>query len=139
MKNDMKIGVLNELVSEIRCTSSINGTKNGNPTKNEEFFIEWSFVRDMPAELCFDFSKTCFVDRVEVVLGRTTNLKSIVLKDEKNTLHTYNAETGKAISDKTVILETASATDKLTLCFESDFSKSIRRKCRCKYTDNHNR
>ena len=118
----MKIGVLNELVAEIKCTSSINGTKNGNPAKNEEFFIEWSFVRDMPAELCFDFSKTCFVDRTEVVLGRTTKLKSIVLKDEKNILHTYNAETGKAISDKTVILEAASATDKLTLCFESDFS-----------------
>lgn len=118
----MKIGVLNELVPEIKCSSSINGEKNGNPAKNEQVLIKWFFVRNVPAELCFDFSQICFVDRVEVVLGKTANIKSIVLKDEKNTLCTYTAETGKAIREKSIFLEAGSTTDKLTLCFESDFS-----------------
>ena len=118
----MKIGVLNELVSDIKCTTSMKKGMYGNPAKNEELLIKWFFVRNNPAELYFDFSQVCFVDRVEVVTGKATNLKSLVLKDEQNTLYTYNAETGKAIREKSIFLEAASTTDKLTLCIESDFS-----------------
>lgn len=118
----MKIGLLNNLVSDIKCTTSMKMGTYGNPAKNEELIIKWFFVRNMPAELCFDFSQVCFVDRVEVVISKNTKLKSVVLKDENNTLYTYSAETGKTIKDKTIVLEAASTTAKLTLCLESDFS-----------------
>ncbi len=118
----MKIGLLNELLSDISCKVSMPCEKCGNPAKNEAVIIKWDVVRNASAELCLDLSEACFVDRAEVLLGEKTDLTKITLCDDKNTLYTHSAETGKTITDKSVILEAGSLTNTLTLSFTSDFS-----------------
>ena len=118
----MKIGLLNQLLENISCSCPMAEEMSKNPAKNETVFVKWDVVRNTKAALCFTFSESCFVDRVEVSIGQKTHLTSIVLTDESNTLYTHRAETGKNISDRTVVLEAASNTDKLTLLLESDFS-----------------
>ena len=118
----MKIGLLNELLADIVCRPSMVCEKSGNPAKDEVFFIKWNVVRNMSAQLQFDFPEECFVDRVVVTLGEKTSLTSLSIKDEVHTLYTHSAETGKTISERTVILEAGSKCNSITLMAESDFS-----------------
>ena len=118
----MKIGLLNELLNDISCSVSTKTSECGNPAKNEFVFIKWDVVRNMSAHLSVNLGKTCFVDRVEVTFGEKTYLTQITLSDNENTLHIHNAETGKTITDRSVILEAGCMTDALTLSFTSDFS-----------------
>lgn len=118
----MKIGILNEILSDISTKLSLDATINANPTKNEKILVKWDVVRNTTLSLFLSLSDTCFVDRVEVLLGDKTNLKSVTLKDNKTTLYTYSAETGKIITEKSIMLEAGISTNELTISFESDFS-----------------
>ena len=118
----MKIGVLNELLNDISCTVSARQETSGNLIKYEPVLIRWAVVRNMPFELSLKLEEKCFVDRVQLNLGSGTNLTSVTLCDEKDTLFIHRAETGKTITNKCVMLKAGSLTDTLTLSLTSDFS-----------------
>ena len=117
----MKTGVLNELLN-ISCKMSLPLKEVGDLIKYEPVSLPWQMVRNMPFELTLKLEKECFVDRVQVNIGNSTKLTSVTLCDDKNTLFTHSAETGKTITNRCIILKAGSLTDTLTISFTSDFS-----------------
>lgn len=118
----MKIGVLNELLKDISFNSSIRTDVCGNPAKGGTAFVKWDVVRNGEVYFEFNFGECVFLDRAEVALGEKSNLKRISLKKDNKTLYSHNAETGKTITLKNVILEAGVSAEKVELVFESDFS-----------------
>ena len=118
----MKIGILNELLDGISCSISARTEVFGNPLQNETVFINWHEVRNMPFELFLKLETKCFVDRVQVNIGGKTNLTAVTLRDEKDTIFSHRAETGKTITNRCIMLKAGCLTDNLTLSFTSDFS-----------------
>ena len=117
----MKTGVLNELLN-ISCKMSLPLKEVGDLIKYEPVSLPWQMVRNMPFELTLKLEKECFVDRVQVNIGNSTKFTSVTLCDDKNTLFTHSAETGKTITNRCIILKAGSLTDTLTISFMSDFS-----------------
>ena len=125
----MKIGILNEMLDNILCTASFaedvmvfSSKNNGNPAKGEMLSFDWQVVRNMPVSLKFNLGKVCFVDRVEVECSKKTELTELIVKDSKDTLYTYRAQTNKTIIEKSIVLEAGSLTDNLELVLTCDFS-----------------
>jgi len=118
----MKIGVLNELLNDISCDISVKQEMCGDPAKYQPVLIKWNVIRNMPFELTVKLEKKSFVDRVQVNIGNGTKLTCVTLCDDKGTLFTHRAETGKTITNRCIMLSAGSLTDSLKIIFTGDFS-----------------
>lgn len=125
----MKIGCLNDYLNDIKFFSGFEGTSrkletvaDGNPISDELLSISWMAARNSPIEFSINLGINCFVNCVEIELGEETELQSIALKNDGDTYGVYTAETGKAISEKTIRLEGGFLSDKLSIILLGDFS-----------------
>ena len=53
----MKIGVLNELLSNISCKCEMSSDTVSNPAKGESISVKWDIVRNMALKVEFTFDK----------------------------------------------------------------------------------
>ena len=125
----MKIGVLNELLTNVSWNLTFADTKlvpcaskEGNPLSGDSILLRWDEIRDAGVEVHVGLGKLCFVDCVVIKLGEKTKLTSATLKNQSGILYQHCAETGKIISSDTVELEAGVMTDAVSLVLTSEFS-----------------
>jgi len=125
----MKIGLLNEMikvnlegVTFENTESEVALKESGNPACGSALSIEWQTVRNMPVSVKLRLEKESFVDRAVITVSKETLLTKVVLKDSKNILYSYCAETGTVITSDKIVLEAGSVTDNLEIVFTGDFS-----------------
>ena len=125
----MKIGLLNELLSDLEFSFGFEGSERkletismGNPILGSPISISWQVARNSPIELSVKIPEEAFIDCVEIEMGEETKLQSFALRCDGETYGTYVSETGKSIEEKNIRLAGGFLSDKFSIVLLGDFS-----------------
>ena len=127
----MQFGKLNDCLSALSSRVTFENSplspvpvSGGDPLRGTPISFSWESVRDEGIELHVSLGEPVFIDCVSVTVGQKTALTEVRLKGSPSSvLSSHRAETGKAITDRTVTLDGGAVTDTCSLVLYGNFSE----------------